>query len=133
MSEQKKDPGSYSADSIQVLEGLEAVRRVKPDLVLLSDMILQGDFVHAPNAWWNRRDVRNKESHSERMKRYTNKEFGQATGSISRRFPLLQLPFALIGVAWKARIPFLQRALVLLLLIPQLPVRYIAGKRKANQ
>ncbi len=103
------------------------------DLVLLSDMILQGDFVHAPNAWWNRRDVRTKESHSERMKRYTNKEFGQATGSISRRFPLLQLPFALIGVAWKARIPFLQRALVLLLLIPQLPARYIAGKRKANQ
>ena len=38
------------------------------DLVLLSDLILMGDFVHAPNAWWHRRDVRTKETHSERMK-----------------------------------------------------------------
>lgn len=103
------------------------------DLVLLSDLVLMGNFVHAPNAWWNRRDVRSKESHDERLKRYTDKEFGQANSSVDRRFPLLKLPLALIATVWNARISWWQRLTLLLALLLMMPVRYIVGRRKANQ
>ena len=103
------------------------------DLVLLSEMILMGDFVHAPNAWWNRRDVRSKESHSERMKRYTDKEFGQANTALDRKFPLLKLPLALLSVVIKASISWPQKTVLLIALLPSLPVRYFVGRRKANR
>ena len=102
------------------------------DLVLLSEMILMGDFVHAPNAWWNRRDVRKKETHAERMKRYTDPEYGQANTELDRRFPLLRLPFALITTVWNARISWVQRLLILAALLPAIPIRYVVGRRKAN-
>jgi hypothetical protein len=103
------------------------------DLVLLSDMVLMGDFVQAPNAWWHRRDVRTRETHSERMKRYTGNEYGQAKTSLDKRFPLLRLPIALLGTVWCARISWIQKVLLLLALIPLMPVRYIVGRRKANR
>ncbi|HNP63302.1 MAG TPA: glycosyltransferase family 2 protein [Woeseiaceae bacterium] len=102
------------------------------DLVLLSEMILMGDFVHAPNAWWDRRDVRKKETHAERMERYADPQFGQATTALDRRFPLLRLPIALIGVVWRAPITWSQRLLILAALLPLLPIRYVVGRRKAN-
>lgn len=123
--------------SVIRLENLQRTRSIQnfagADLVLLSELILMGDFVLAPNAWWNRRDVRSKESHNERMKRYTNKEFGHANTSLDKRFPLLRLPLALISTVWRAHIPILQRIAILLALIPQLPVRYLVGRRKANK
>ncbi len=103
------------------------------DLVLLSELVLMGDFVLAPNARWQRRDVRSKENHSERMRRYTNKEYGQANTSLDKSFPLLKLPFALIATVWKARLPFLRRLILLLALLPLLPARYIIGRRQANR
>lgn len=103
------------------------------DLVLLTDLVLKGDFVHAPNAWWNRRDVRSKENHAERMKRYAGNEFGQVSSALDRRFPLLKLPLALISTVWGARISWWQRLTLLLALLPMLPVRYIVGRRKANE
>ena len=103
------------------------------DLVLLSDLILMGDFVLAPNAWWHRRDVRLRESHSDRMKRYTGKEYGQATSALDRRFPLLRLPFGLMAVICRADISSFRKAVLLLALLPQLPVRYFVGKRIANK
>lgn len=102
------------------------------DLVLLSELILMGDFVHAPNAWWNRRDVRTKETHSQRMQRYTDKEYGLATTTLDRRFPLLKLPIALISTVYNAPVSWLQRIILLVALIPAMPIRYFVGRRKAN-
>ena len=119
------------------LENLRRTRNVQSfagaDLVLLSELILMGDFVHAPNAWWNRRDVRKKENHSERMKRYTDKEFGLVKAPLDRRFPLLKLPIALISTVWNAKISWPQRIVLLLALLPMLPVRYVVGRHKANK
>jgi len=103
------------------------------DLVLLSDMVLQGDFVLAPKTWWHRRDVRSKETHTERMKRYTGAEFGQVKTALDRRFPMLRLPIALIATVWGARISLTKRLLLLMLLLPLMPIRYIVGVRKANK
>ncbi|MBT8102619.1 MAG: glycosyltransferase family 2 protein [Gammaproteobacteria bacterium] len=103
------------------------------DLVLLLDMVLMGDFVHVPNAWWRRRNVRSKESHRQRMKRYTGAEFGQAKSTLDRRFPLLRLPASLMATIWNSRHSLLQRIILLLALLPLMPVRYIVGVRKANK
>jgi len=103
------------------------------DLVLLSDMVLMGDFVHAPKASWRRRDVRTKESHRERMKRYTGVEFGQAKSTLDRRFPLLRLPLSLTATIWRSRHSLLQRLTLLIVVLPLMPVRYIVGVRKANK
>ena len=119
------------------LESLRRTRSIQTfvgaDLVLLSELILMGDFVHAANAWWNRRDVRSKENHGERMKRYTGEEYGQAKSSLDRRFPLLRLPLALMSTVWNARISRFQKTLLMFALLPVLPVRYIVGRHKANK
>lgn len=119
------------------LENLHKTRSIQnfagADLVLLSELILMGDFVHADNAWWNRRDVRSKENHSERMKRYTDKEYGHANTSLDKHFPLLKLPLALISTVWRAPISLLRRVSLLLALLPMLPVRYVVGRHKANK
>jgi glycosyltransferase involved in cell wall biosynthesis len=106
---------------------------VGADLVLLSELILAGDFVHAPNAWWNRRDVRKKESHSERMERYTGDEYGVAKKPLDKRFPLLRLPFALFSGVWISRIAWYNKAALLVLLLPLMPLRYIVGRRQASR
>jgi glycosyltransferase involved in cell wall biosynthesis len=99
------------------------------DLVLLSELVLMGDFVHVPQAWWHRRDIRAQESHRERMRRYTGKEYGQASSWLNRWFPLLRLPLDLVRVVWSARISRIQRLCLLFGLLPSLPVRYLAGRR----
>ena len=99
------------------------------DLVLLSDLVLMGDFVHVPDAWWNRREIRARESHRERMQRYTSKEYGQANSWLDRWFPLLRLPIGLMRVVWGARISWMERLCLLFGLLPSLPVRYVAGRR----
>jgi glycosyltransferase involved in cell wall biosynthesis len=119
------------------LQNLRRTRSIQSfagaDLVLLSELILMGDFVLAPNAWWHRRDVRSKEDHGERMKRYTGKEYGQAQSSLDRRFPLLRLPFALLRTVWAADISWLQKIILLPALLPMLPLRYVIGRHKANK
>ena len=102
------------------------------DLALLAELILMGDFVHAPGASWNRRDVRARETHGDRMQRYTNKEYGQATGAVDKRFPLLRLPFALLRGVWRSQISWPQRTAILAALLPVMPVRYVVGRRQAG-
>lgn len=102
------------------------------DLVLLTEMNLRGPFVSVPNTSWQRRDVRAKESHEERMERYTGDEYGQSKGSVDQRFPLLRLPFALVRAIWESPQPILTRVLLVLALLPVMPFRYIAGRRKRS-
>lgn len=102
------------------------------DLVLLTEMNLRGPFVPVPDTAWQRRDVRAEESHDERMERYTDDEYGQAKGSVDKRFPLLRLPFALVRAIWESPQPFLVRVILVLALLPVMPFRYIAGRRKRS-
>jgi hypothetical protein len=106
---------------------------VGADLVLLTELILCGDFVRQPDAWWSRRDVRKKETHRERMKRYTGAEFGQARTAIDKRFPMLRLPFALLRAVRVARISVVQKAVLLVALLPAMPVRYVVGRIQASK
>ena len=119
--------GVMRLDYLRRTRGMQSF--VGADLVLLSELALMGDFVHVPQAWWHRRETRTQESHRERMRRYTGKEYGQANSWLDRWFPNLQLPFGLIRAVWSARISWMERLFLLFGLLPSLPVRYVVGRR----
>ncbi|MEW6219636.1 MAG: glycosyltransferase family 2 protein [Thermodesulfobacteriota bacterium] len=100
------------------------------DLILLSELVLKGDFLHATQAVCWRRAIRAAESHAERMDRYRSRQFDPAGADASRYFPLLALPRELLRVLWRARLPWMDKALIGLSLVTALPLRYLTGRRE---
>ena len=100
------------------------------DLVFLSELVLCGDFVHAPNASWCRREYRHEGVYKEKMKRYQTEDYGLASDRLGRVFPLARLPIELMVAVWHAKIRLLEKLAISVVLIPAMPVRYIVGKRK---
>lgn len=103
------------------------------DLVVLCELVLMGDFVHVPGAWWHRREVRSTETHRQRMRRYTSGQTGIAKSWVDRKVPLLRLPVELIRAVHMAQLPWIERLCILLGLLPSLPVRYVAGRRRLTE
>lgn len=99
------------------------------DLVLLADLALRGSFLHATNSCWSRREFRVEKHHDDKLKRYASVSTGITKSRFSRMFPLLGLPFALIKVVLRSRIPVVDKLAVVAALIPSLPLRYLVGRR----
>lgn len=99
------------------------------DLVLLSELSLRGDFLHAAKATWKRREFRHEQKHSDKLKRYRSAEYGLAGSFVDRYFPLLRLPLALIKVVLKSTLPSIQKIALLFALFTAFPLRYLVGKR----
>jgi glycosyltransferase involved in cell wall biosynthesis len=112
---------------------LEELGQFRPfagaDLVLLSELSLRGDFLHAANATWKRREFRHEQSHADKLKRYRSAEYGLAGSFLDRYFPLLRLPLALIKVVFKSTLPIIQKIALLFALLTTFPLRYLVGKR----
>lgn len=102
---------------------------VGADLILLSELVLQGDFVHALNAQWQRREFRHESSYAEKLKRYRSSEYGLARSLIGSYFPLLRLPLELVRNVMHSNLGLVEKILSSLALLVSLPVRYIAGKQ----
>ena len=115
---------------------LDRVRPIEPvigaDLILLSQLALQGDFAHATSGNWCRREFRHESSHNEKLKRYRSTEYRLTKGSlIDKIFPLLRLPLGLaLSVIRADSLRFAEKLAVLSALIAMLPARYLDGKRK---
>jgi glycosyltransferase involved in cell wall biosynthesis len=125
-----------SMNPILGLIRLSALRECRPlqpivggDLVLLSDLALRGEFLHARNTHWCRRELRSETGFHQKVKRYVSPQFAVAKSSIARRFPLLSLPFALVGVVLRSGLSGVDKALVLLALPPSLLLRFVVGRR----
>ncbi len=99
------------------------------DLVLLSDLALRGDFLHAAKSRWFRREVRTETSYQDKLKRYSSPRFGITRSRIGRTFPLLALPWELVKRVARAPMPFLDRCVMLAALLPSLALRYLVGRR----
>lgn len=99
------------------------------DLILLSELVLQGDFVHAPMAQWQRREFRHETSHTEKLKRYRSKEYGLTRSFLDKYFPLLRLPLKLAQIVIRSNLRISEKTAVVLALIASLPARYLTGKR----
>ncbi len=100
------------------------------DLILLLGLVLQGHFVHATSAHWTRRQQRETETHAQRVKRYQSAEFGLARSLIDSFLPLIKLPFLIIATVVRAHTSWFVKLCILVTLLPALPVRYLAGRRR---
>lgn len=100
------------------------------DQVVLAELSFKGDFIHVTTASWRRRDFRNERSHTEKLQRYTSKEFKLAGTWLDRRFPLLRLPLELTRVVIRSPLTLLERTTVLLSLPTAFLARYLAGRKQ---
>lgn len=105
---------------------------VGTDLVLLTELALKGEFIHAREAVFYRRQNRPLEEYRDKLNRYKSKESQIAGSLISKLLPLAKLPFELMRTVVQADIRFLDKIFILILLFPSLPIRYVLGKRDHN-
>ncbi len=116
----------------EMLNEYTLTNTVGVDLIILSHLILKGDFIHAVETSWSRREFRTESSHKDKIKRYQSKEYGLATSLLDKIFPLARLPLELSKAVMQSQKPLSVRLLILLLLLPSFPLRYISGKRNKN-
>ncbi|MBU2489134.1 MAG: glycosyltransferase family 2 protein [Proteobacteria bacterium] len=99
------------------------------DLILLAELALQGDFLHVPEAHWERRMFRKVESHQVRIQRYKSREFGLSQSLLDRLLPLARLPLELTRAVLASDLSRADRSVLLMGLFFAFPVRYLAGRR----
>lgn len=99
------------------------------DLVLLANLALRGGFLHAAHECWSRREFRVEKHHDDKLKRYASVSTGIARSRFARMFPLFELPFALLKVVLRSRLPIIEKFALIAALIPSLPLRYLVGRR----
>ena len=114
----------------QALEDCLISNIIGTDLIILSHLILKGDFMHAVKTNWSRREFRNETSHNDKVKRYRSKEYRLGFSLLGNIFPLARLPFELCKVVMQSNQPLIARISIVSLLLPSFPIRYISGKRK---
>jgi len=102
------------------------------DLAILSELVLMGDFLHAPEALLSRRQPRKVESHKERLKRYRDADFGMADSILDRVLPLARLPVELVKVVLRSGLSPMDKAAVLGAMATAFPVRYLAGRKETE-
>ncbi len=113
----------------QSLQDSPIINTVGADLILLSNLILKGDFIHSVETQWKRREFRVEKNHQDKLDRYKSKDYRLTSTLFNKLFPLTRLPFELIKVVFQAKLSLLLKCCLLFLLIPSFPIRYIAGKR----
>jgi glycosyltransferase involved in cell wall biosynthesis len=118
---------------------IEVLRRCTPmrnivgaDLALLSELALAGHFLHAGSATWSRREFRVEHSHADKLRRYAAPETGISRSPLSRRLPLLALPFALLSVVWNSSMQPVMKAATLVALLASMPLRFLVGHNVAD-
>ncbi|MDF1644114.1 MAG: glycosyltransferase family 2 protein [Pseudomonadales bacterium] len=100
------------------------------DLIILTRLALLGDFVHAVEAHWSRREFRTESTHDDKLKRYKSVEQGFTRSIFSRAFPLVRLPLEITKVVFNAKLPAFSKISLLFLLLPSFITRYFSGKSK---
>lgn len=104
------------------------------DLAILLALSLRGDFVHAWQTHWYRREFRREVDYKQKLERYRSADYALSTNWLGRYFPLARLPVRIISDVCASNIPPTQKLMILLILLPSLPIKYIADKarKRAN-
>lgn len=100
------------------------------DQIVLAELAFMGEFLLIHSAHWSRRQPRDEETHKEKIRRYTGKEFRLAGSWIDRLFPLLRLPLELTRVVLRSQLSLVERAGILFALPTCFLVRYLAGIKR---
>ena len=96
------------------------------DLILLSRLILTGDFIPTADALWSRRQTRTSESYADRQRRYHSAEFRIRKPWLH----LARLPFDLLKSVWSSDLRISDKIAFTLAFPAQLPARYLVAKRR---
>lgn len=115
--------GVIRAESLQKTRG--PLSTAGADLILLSELILQGDFVHAVETSWSRREFRGGENYHQRIARYRGQEYALSRSFIDRFAPMLRLPVELARSVLRSSISKPVKILLLLSLISVFPAKYV--------
>ena len=99
------------------------------DLIMLTELALMGDFLHADDTAWRRREPRGDETYDQKLKRYRSAQFGLTKSRLSRMLPLAQLPIELFRVVFRARLPLSQKTMLSFLLLPTFLVKYLSSRK----
>ncbi|PNS09300.1 glycosyltransferase family 2 protein [Solilutibacter silvestris] len=102
---------------------------VGADQIVLVELALKGDFLHAADAMWWRRQPRKRESHADRIRRYKSSDFGLAKSWLDRSLPLLRLPLEQARAVLRSQLGIGEKIAVLMALVPAFLVRYLAGRK----
>ena len=102
------------------------------DLIILTRLALQGDFIHAPNTTWSRREFRKEITYKDKLDRYKSNSYRLSSTFLKRLFPLAALPWELTKGVLSSHQHSWVKLIIILLLLPTFPVRYIAGKTKPS-
>ncbi len=100
------------------------------DFAILLGLALRGDFVHAANTNWYRREFRRETTYAEKLARYRSKDFGIGVGKsfLARYLPLAQLPLRILGDLFASQLSFGQKLLLSLIVLPSLLGKYVSDK-----
>ena len=98
------------------------------DLVVLAELSLKGDFIHVANTTWFRRDFREKESYKERIERYKSNDYKLLDSKSSKTIPILALPWELVKTVFTSKLPFYQKVLSILVLLPTMFLKFIVSR-----
>ena len=111
-----------------VLRECPIVTTVGMDLIILTQLALAGEFVHAEQTSFSRREFRQETHYADKLKRYQSQQYGLDRSWLGRFFPLARLPIKLLGVVFRSRLSIFKRALLVLLLSLSLPVKYLSDR-----
>ena len=100
---------------------------------MLCDLSLRGDFIHAKDALWSRRTLRNPEDYQERILRYRNKDYNLLERSWKNIFPIINLAIEICRVVIKSNLGFLIKILTLMALIPTMVLKYIVSRQMVKK
>lgn len=100
------------------------------DLAILLGLAMRGDFMHVCSTGWYRREFRKESSYQQKLDRYRSADFALSTSLLARYFPLILLPFRILGDVFSSSLPARQKSQLILILLASLPVKYFADKSR---
>lgn len=98
------------------------------DLVMLCELALKGDFVHAVNAKWCRRVFRNEETYKQRLQRYKSASYKQIDPSFIPTPAILKLPLEITKTIFRSTLPFHIKTLTFVALLPAMFLKYVISR-----
>jgi glycosyltransferase involved in cell wall biosynthesis len=117
--------GLIRLDALRRTAGMQS--SMGADLLLLTELALQGDFIFVPGTRWYRRETRPRETYAQMVSRHRSAQYRLAQG-VTAAFPLLSLGTGLIGVAWRSGLPFATRLAMCAGLAGIMPARYFGAR-----
>jgi glycosyltransferase involved in cell wall biosynthesis len=110
------------------LSDTKLVNVVGSDLIFLLEMSLKGTFKLIATDTFYRREVRQLETHDERMKRYTGSNFSIYKGPVSRALPMISLAWTILRMIAASKLPLLEKSLALVSFFFIFPAKLLVGK-----